>query len=314
VTGIFSTGPGSTAATGKGGLVLSAGLETAGSKTKGAKANMALFSCRAPVAGSFPRNIRGTRIGWLLAVMVLAASSARADYPVAPDVVVFCEPTLSHAITDVGTFWHSRTGIHVRVFTSPTSALLEQIARHARDDVLIGEGDANAEAAAKRQLITPGTLQRLWRNQLVVAARAGNARGPGASSPARLALVAGKQPIAIVDPWAATAGTDSEQALQSLGLWQAVSAKSVGAVGTADATYLLAQGTVPLAIIYTTDVAADPTLMIAERLPVASYPPVVYWVAQTLHALSPNTVKFIAFLHDAQAQKQLRTAGLVILP
>ena len=255
-------------------------------------------------------------VSLVLALFLGTASAARADYPVAPDVVVFCEPTLQHALTDIAALWHSQTGIHVRVFTSPTPALLAQIAHHARDDVLIGEGDANAAAAKNQQLVKPDTVQPLGRNQLVVAALDGNgdkAEG-GPPSAGKLASIAGKEPIALVDPGAATAGADSQKALQSLGLWQRVSAKSIGVVGTEDAVYLLAHRKAPLAIVYATDVAANPAFTIAERLPAASYPPVVYWVAQTQHALSPNTAKFIDFLHDAQVLQRLRADGLEISP
>jgi molybdate transport system substrate-binding protein len=256
------------------------------------------------------------QVSLVLALFLGTASAARADYPVAPDVVVFCEPTLQHALTDIAALWHSQTGIHARVFTSPTPALLAQIAHHARDDVLIGEGDANAAAAKNQKLVKPDTVQPLGRNQLVVAALDGGGDNAEAGTPSagKLASVAGKEPIALVDPGAAKAGADSQKALQSLGLWQAVSAKSIGVVGTEDAVYLLAHRTVPLAIVYATDVAATPAFTIAERLPAASYPPVVYWVAQTQHALSPNTVKFIDFLHDAKVLQRLRADGLEITP
>jgi molybdate transport system substrate-binding protein len=252
-----------------------------------------------------------------LMLLATAAAPARADYPVAPDVVVFCEPTLQHALSDVGALWLSQTGIHVRVFTSPTWALLEQIAHHARDDVVIGEGDGEAHAATERNLIKPETLQKLWRNQLVVAALAGGSGNTAAGSPVaadNLAALAGTAPIAIVDPWAATAGADGAKALQSLGLWQAVSGKSVGVVGTADASFLLAQGKVKLAVVYATDVTANPSFTIADRLPSANYPTIVYWVALTEHSLSPNAAKFVAFLHKAQAQQRLRADGLEVLP
>ncbi len=221
----------------------------------------------------------------------------------------FCEPTLRHAVGDVGQLWRRQTGISVRVFTSPTPALLEQIAHGARDDVLVGESEAAAAAANRRHLIKPQTLQRLWRNQLVVAALAASPSDGG-----RLASVAGKTPIAIVDPWAATAGADTEKALQSLGLWQAVRSKSIGVVGTADAAFLLTQGKVPLAVVYATDVAADPRLAVADRLPAAGYPAIVYWVALPEHTLSPNAAKFVAFLDQAQARRQLRADGLEVLP
>jgi molybdate transport system substrate-binding protein len=248
----------------------------------------------------------------LASLVTGAAASAWADYPVAPDVVVFCEPTLQHALIDLGGLWRSQTGVKLRVFASPTSALLGQIARHARDDVMIGEGEANAAAAQSKQLIKSDTFHALGGNRLVVAASgtAGAASDAGGS----LAAVAGKEPVAIVDPWAAIAGADSKQALQSLGLWQRVSENSVGVVGTADAAFLLSQGKVRLAILYATDVVANPAFKIVDRLPASSYPPVVYWVAETTHALSPNSAKFIEFLTSAAARDRLRADGLEVSP
>jgi molybdate transport system substrate-binding protein len=266
------------------------------------------------------RNAVIAGLGWLIATVCLGAPlPALAGYPVAPDVVVFCEPTLQHAVGDVGALWQKATGVPVRVFTSPTPALLEQIAHHARDDVIIGEGDGNARIAAERSLIQPQTLQQFGRNRLVVAALDGNGGGSASAGGAdkladKLATVAGKAAVAIVDPWAAVAGADGKTALQSLGLWQAVSSKSVGVVGTADAAFLLAHGQVKLAVVYATDVAAHPDFTIAEGLPEAGYPPIVYWVALTAHSLSPNAAKFAAFLHEASARKRLAADGLEVSP
>jgi molybdate transport system substrate-binding protein len=127
-------------------------------------------------------------------------------------------------------------------------------------------------------------------------------------------MIASKKTIAIVDPWAAAAGADSKQVLESLGLWQKVSAKSIGVAGTADAAFLLSRGKARLAIVYATDVAADPTLTVVEKLPASSSPPVVYWVAETTHALSPNAAKFIAFLSSATARDRLQADGLEVSP
>ena len=255
----------------------------------------------------------------MLALCVVAASMApaRAAYPVAPDVVVFCEPTLQHAVADLAVLWRQETDVPVRIFASPTPLMLEQIAHHARDDVVIGQGDKEADAAARQNLIKPETVKRLWRNRLVVAARgAGIGHVSSGSPPAadNLAVIAGKAPIAIVDPWAASAGADTKKALQALGLWPAVRGKSIGVVGTADAAYLLSHGKVRLAILYASDVAADPDFAITDKLPDASYGPILYWAAQTAHALSPNAAKFLAFLREPQARQRARADGLEVLP
>jgi molybdate transport system substrate-binding protein len=216
---------------------------------------------------------------------------------------------LRHAVDDVGAQWRKETGIPVRVFVSPTSAELEQVSHRARGDLIIGEGDALAKAAIDRQIVKPETLHRLWRNELVIARTADPASGSG-----DLAAVAGKAPIAIVDPETAVAGAEGKKALQALGLWDAVSAKSVGVVDTADAAYLLANGKVQLALVYATDVAANPGFAVADTLPATSYGPIVYWVAETQNALSPNVQKFASYLTQAEAQERLRRDGLEVLP
>ena len=94
------------------------------------------------------REFRCAYLGWSLLVTVLTAAPAHADYPVAPDVVVFCEPTLQRAVNNAGALWRSQSGVNIRLFTAPTTPrLLAGITRQVRDDVVIGEGDANATAA-----------------------------------------------------------------------------------------------------------------------------------------------------------------------
>jgi len=93
-----------------------------------------------------------------------------------------------------------------------------------------------------------------------------------------------------------------------------VQVNAVGVVDTADAAFLLEQGKVRLALVYATDAAADPSVAVVDRLPDASYSPIVYWVAETQHSLSPNAGKFIAFLHQTDAQERLHADGLEVLP
>jgi molybdate transport system substrate-binding protein len=265
----------------------------------------------------FKNAVRALALSLLLMLGLAAKAPARAEYVVAPDVVVFCEPTLRHAVTDLGAAWRKQTGIPVRVFTSPTWALLEQISHRARSDIVIGEGEAASTAATERHLIKPETLQSLWRNQLVVASTVDEFAKAKSASPSQahdLAALVGHEPIALVDPATAVAGAEGKKALQALGLWEAASSRSVGAVDTADAAFLLTEGKVQLALVYATDVAADPVFAVTDELPASSYAPIVYWIAQTHNALSPNGAKFVAFLRQTQTQERLRADGLEALP
>jgi molybdate transport system substrate-binding protein len=176
---------------------------------------------------------------------------------------------------------------------------------------VIGEGDEASASAIQRKLIQPETLSHLWRNMLVVAEVA--TRGAN-SPPPQLASLAGKAPVALVDPMVALAGADSMKALQALGLWKAVSAKSIGVVDTADASYLLATGKVRLALLYATDVAANPSFVVTDRLAPESYPPIIYWMAKTHEASSPNLGRFQEFLREVSSQQQAQRNGLEVIP
>lgn len=243
-----------------------------------------------------------------LLAALLPAAPARADYVVAPDVVVDCEPTLKPVLAEIADAWRRETGVPVHLFAAPTASLLEQIGHHARADLIIGEGDAAAAEAARREIIKPETRVMLWRNRLVVAAPA--KATPTGDAAARL----GSGKIAIVDPPIGSAGADSRQALAALGLWPALQDRAIGTVDTADASFLLRRGEVQRAVLYASDVAAAPALAVAATLPDATYPPVVYWLAQTHNQLSPKAADFARWLRQKPAAELARAAGLEVLP
>jgi molybdate transport system substrate-binding protein len=255
----------------------------------------------------------------LLPIALLCAiaggAPARADYPVAPDVVVFCEPTLRQMVTRLGAEWTKETGVPVRIFAAPNWANAAMGAHHTRDDVFIGEGDI-AEA---KDLIKNDTVLKLWQNKLVAAALADQVQkartvSPPPPLPLDLASLAGKEPIAIVDPAVAEAGKQTQTALQTLGLRNAVNSDSIGVVDTADAAFLLSHGKVKLAILYASDVSGYPDFAVTDTLPANDSQPIVYWAAQTAGALSPNAAKFLAFLGRPEVREQGKAAGLEVLP
>lgn len=253
-----------------------------------------------------------------LALLTLLAAggipTARAENYVAPDVVVLCEPTLEPVVSEIGALWRKRTGFPVRVFASPTAAILQQVAHGVRSDIVIAEGDAAAAAASQQEIIKAETRHGGWRNRLVVA-RQGSAAAAGAlSRESNLLTLAGAGPIAIVDAPVATAGVQSRAALAALGLWDGLQGHSIGVASTEDATFLLDDGTARLAVVYATDVAADRRLSVAATIPDDAYPPIVYWWAETRQVRSDKTDEFAAFLRQAEATERLTAAGLEAPP
>jgi molybdate transport system substrate-binding protein len=259
---------------------------------------------------------RGAPIGRrTLALMLMAAAAtgtARADEYIAADVVVFCEPTLQHALGRVAALWRQRGGAPVRIFAAPTALLLEQIGHGIRSDIVVGEGETAAAAGLQRRLVKPETRFGGWRNHLVLAQRGTAPAAAELSRASNLTALAGAGSIAIVDPPVAAAGGYSRQALEALGLWDELQGHALGVVDTDEAAFLLDGGEARLAVIYASDVAAHPGLAIAARFPDDAYPPIVYWVAQTQQVRSPRAADFAAFLRQPEAQAGLRQAGLEV--
>jgi molybdate transport system substrate-binding protein len=266
-----------------------------------------MATIRRPTALAFFVAVRGIGCAALVAAAA-ALAPARAGFVRAPDVVVLCEPTLKHALGQVAALWRQQTGIRVHIFPAPTRSLLEQLSHRIFGDVVIAEGEDMERQAIARKLIKPESRFTAWRNRLVAATRV-DAPAPGDLA----SLIRERSPVAVVDPGLDAAGANSRAALAVLGLWDIVEGRSVGVVGTADAAYLLARGEARLALVYATDVAAEPAFAAAATLPDASYAPIIYWVAQTSEALSPQTGGFIAFLREPAAQRILHEGGLEVL-
>ena len=240
----------------------------------------------------------------LAGLALMAWSSARAEtLPDWPDVVVFCEPTLQHAMTEMGAVFHARTGTKVRVFVAPGSMLVRQ-ANHTRNDVLVLQGSAAMDEAARIDAIRPETRVAVGGNRLVVARH-----GAGAEDGGGLASALASRTVAAVDPGVPElTGGATRRALDAAGL----NPKIAGVAGTADAVFLLETDAVERAIVFATDVAANPALSVAAVVPVESYPKVTYLAAVSLDARGATPGRFLVLLTSPAGQKRLHDTGLEV--
>ena len=241
----------------------------------------------------------------LLAGALLAtAGAAHAEtLPDWPDVVVFAEPTLLHAMTEIGRAFRAQTGIPVRVYVAP-GIMLVRASNHTRNDVLVVQGSALMDEAARIDAIKPATRTAIGGNRLVVARR-----GPGGD--VGLAAALGTSEVALVDAGLPEpTGDATRQALAAAGL----TPKAQGVVGTADAVFLLETDKVSSALVFATDVAASPGLSVAAVVPEESYPTVTYLAAASHDSRGANPGRLIALMTSPEGQKILHDAGLEPAP
>ena len=231
-----------------------------------------------------------------LAGATLFASAAHAA-PWATDVGIYSEPTLAPALRAAGRLFTSRHGAGVAVLTAPAPLLLDQIQHNAAHDLLIVPASFMDEAV-RLGYVRQQSRKDTWRDSLVIAARAG---GPGGQDP-KAVLAHGI--IAVTDQTVAST-LDGGGVLNASGLAAVARVQGVGS--TADAAFMVAHGTVPLCLVYLTDVRADPSLSVAATLPVA---PVVFATGLNPSPPSRNAQTFMDFLATDEAMAVLRRSGL----
>ena len=75
----------------------------------------------------------------------------------------------------------------------------------------------------------------------------------------------------------------------------------------------MARGEAPLGIVYSTDAAAEPDVKIVAAFPADSHPPIIYPMAETKDAKSPDAGPFLDYLKSAKARPAFEKQGFTVL-
>jgi molybdate transport system substrate-binding protein len=221
-------------------------------------------------------------------VVVPWAASARAA---APDVIVYGDSTLRHALLDVGARFTAQTGVPVHVFATPPTIIVAQLRHQVWNDVVVMEASW-MDQAVQAGVIENGTRIGAWRNTLVFARATG--------------VTAGHDVMAVIDP--TPAGTiDGPAVLAALGLHPA---EVQGVANAANVAFLVESGAAAQGLVHLTDVRADPGLRVAADVAASAYAPIVYVAAISTLTHSPNARAFLEYLHTPAATEVLIADGL----
>jgi molybdate transport system substrate-binding protein len=232
----------------------------------------------------------------LLPIVGPCVTPARAA---APDVIVYGDPTLAHALRDVGARFTAQTGVPVHVFSAPPTLILAQLRHSVWNDVVMTLAPW-MDQAEQAGVIEPGTRTGAWRTTLVLA------RATGATPPTDQA----NDTLAITDPTPA-ATIDGPAVLAALGLHPA---HVQGAANAAEVGFLIDTGAAAQGLVHLTDVRADPNLSVAGPVAASAYPPIVYAAAISTLTHSPNAHAFLDYLGSPAATDVLRADGLETAP
>jgi molybdate transport system substrate-binding protein len=258
----------------------------------------------------------------LAAATALMATLLGTAQPRAQDasLLVFAAASLKTALDRITTLWQAETGGKAVVSYAASSALAKQIEQGAPAQVFISADLAWMDYLQSKGLIDPDTRANLLSNDIVlIAPRAAGSGGrpaeigPGFDWSRRLGQGLGKGRLAIANVDYVPAGRYAKAALEHLGAWNAVKDRLAQAENVRAALRLVARGEAPMGVVYATDAAAEPDVVIIATFPRQSYPPIVYPAALTRRATRADAARFLAFLQSETARGVFRSQGFAVL-
>ena len=243
------------------------------------------------------RNMALSILGLFLCIAYCAA--ALADEPAA--VTVFAAASTTNALTDIGRlFGENQLGRFIPSFAA-SSTLAKQIEQGAPADIFISANPKWMDYLQQRGLLAPGTRFNLLGNRLVLIApkegKAGISIAPGFD----LAGLLGTDKLAMGDPDHVPAGIYGKQALESLGIWQAVAPKVARCKDVRAALVLVERAEAPLGIVYATDAAISRKVKVIGTFPENSHAAITYPVAVLAGRETYTARAFLRFLKSPQA-------------
>ncbi len=209
-------------------------------------------------------------------------------------LTVFCDPALRPAIKALAPL----AGVEIAILSAPAPAMLAQIARHTRDDVLVTLA-ASMDQAAAQNFIDPKTRVDGLSNPLVLAGLTGGG----------ISFRATGLRIAVTDN-TIISGLDGAALLAANGVSPGAN-RLVGTANTQDALFLLLTGAVDAAVTYQTDAKSCAGIGILTMLH-ATAALTAFSAAVNAKSISPNAGALVNLMRSAAGIAALNAAGLEI--
>lgn len=267
-----------------------------------------MFSLGFDIAGSARRGVGVALAGLVSLGLLVAPAVAQSAGP-----TVFAAASLKTALDEIDALWTAKTGKTVTVSYAASSALAKQIESGAPADLFISADIPWMNYVAEKGLIKSESRSDLLGNALVLVAPAAAASdkidiGPGVA----LAAKTGDGKIATGDIASVPVGKYAKASLEKLGVWAEVEPKIAGAENVRAALGLVARGEAKYGIVYATDAKAEPKVAVVGIFPADSHPPIVYPVAITKDAKSPDVADYLGFLKGPEATKIFLSQGFSV--
>jgi molybdate transport system substrate-binding protein len=228
-------------------------------------------------------------------------------------LVIFAAASMKSALDQIAAAWAVKTGRLPAISYASSGVLAKQIEQGAPADVFLSADTQWVDYLDKAHLLRAGTRLNLLGNQLVLIAPADSTESLKIKMHFDLAGATGDSKVAVCTIASCPGGIYAKEALQALGVWDAVEPKLAQADNIRSALALVARGEAKFGIVYATDAKAEPKVKVVDIFPPSTHAPIIYPVAVVADSKNPDAESFVAFLRSQAAAKVLVGQGFTFL-
>ena len=244
--------------------------------------------------------------GLLLTTVVTGSCSGRPP----GELLVFAAASLTDVLQAQAARFTADQGVplsSIRFHFHASNTCALQIRQGAPADLFITADDAVLIGMMQTGMLARGGYRQLVSNRLVLITPA---RHPSPIHAMGDLAEAGWRRLAIGNPESVPAGRYARGALESLGLWEAVSGRLLLAEQVRQALLYVETGEADAGIVFLTDASSVKEVEIVEVIPPQHTPPILYSGGVLRSARDPDTARaFLRFLVSDDAAEIWRRFG-----
>ncbi len=242
----------------------------------------------------------------LLLTVFIAGPAFHARDACADEVMVAAAASLSDAFREAAqAFEKSHPGTKILLNLASSGRLCAQIEQGAPVDLYASASQRYMDRLQEDGLIDEKSRKNFAANRIVLVEQAGSSRLKSLNDLLRPDV----RHIAIGDPAHVPAGRYAKEALESVGLWDAVQKKLVFGINVRQVRDYAARGEVEAGLVFASD-AIVPEVRVAAIVDDKLHTPILYPAAVLRHSDHPNEAeRFLVFLLSPQGQRILVKFG-----
>ena len=222
------------------------------------------------------------------------------------DLTVLAAASLTDALTDINKSYQAKTTTTIKTSFSSSSTLAKQIESGLPADIFISADLKWMDYLYDKGKIDGNSRVQLLGNSLVLIAPKGKAFKAALVKGGNLAnAFAGN--LCTGETETVPVGKYAKEALQNLGLWDAIKARVVGAEDVRSALAFVESGECEAGIVYGTDADISKKVEIVAHFPEDSHAAIIYPMA--LVSQAPEAKAYFTYLQSTEAASIFKKYG-----